>query len=98
MSVGVVWYGLRSSRSSGYFPGATSTISISMAFSAMTIRVRWLHGSSGAEKSVIVARRLDTEPSPRDGPLSHGELAAQRTSFQYSFFNMYAMAVNMRRN
>ncbi len=40
ISVGVVWYGLRSRRSSGYFPGATSTISISIAFSAMTIRVR----------------------------------------------------------
>ena len=25
------------------------------------MRVRWLHGSSAAENSVIVARRLDTQ-------------------------------------
>jgi len=64
MSVGVVWYGFRSSRSSGYLPESTSTISISIAFSAMTMRVRWLQGSSGAENKVIVARRLDTQCLP----------------------------------
>jgi hypothetical protein len=35
-------------------------MSISTAFSASTIRVRWLCGSSGAEKSVMIERRLDT--------------------------------------
>jgi hypothetical protein len=29
-----------------------------MLFSARTIRVRWLHGSAGLEKSVITERRL----------------------------------------
>ena len=46
-----------------------------MLFSASTMRVRWLHGSSALEKSVITAVRC------------WGTCALQRyfTSFQYSF-------------
>src|SRR6516165_1437660 len=36
-----------------------------MPFSARTIRVRWLHGSFGAENSVMMERRLDTRAPPR---------------------------------
>ena len=58
----------------------------------------------------MVARRLDTPPSKHYGetnlprPVIPEEAiryltgAVQRTSFQYSFFNMYAMPVNMSRN
>jgi hypothetical protein len=35
-------------------------MSMLMPFSASTIRVRWLHGSLGAENSVMMDRRLDT--------------------------------------
>src|SRR6185312_2656721 len=58
-SVGTLWYGLRSSRSSGNLPGSTLTMSMLMPFSASTMRVRWLHGSLGAEKSVMMDRLLD---------------------------------------
>src|SRR5690606_1201069 len=54
-SVGSVWSGLRSRRSSGKRPGVTLTISISTSFSARTMRVRWLATSSGAENRVITS-------------------------------------------
>src|SRR6185437_10861412 len=38
---------------------------MAMLFSASTIRVRWLHGSPGAENSVMMERLLDTIPLPR---------------------------------
>src|SRR5579883_809821 len=41
-----------------------------MLFSASTIRVRWLHGSRGAENSVMMERLLDTIPLPRSSHLS----------------------------
>src|SRR5882672_9595834 len=71
--VGTLWYGLRSSRSSGNLPGSTLTMSMLMPFSASTMRVRWLHGSLGAEKSVMMDRLLDKFPLPqiamaREGP------------------------------
>src|SRR5690242_9676797 len=39
-------------------------MSMLMPFSASTIRVRWLHGSLGAEKSVMMDRLLDKFPLP----------------------------------
>src|SRR5262249_23996972 len=39
-------------------------MSMLMPFSASTIRVRWLHGSAGAENSVMMDRRLDKCPAP----------------------------------
>src|SRR5688572_15207 len=64
-SVGTLWYGFRSRRSSGNLPGSTLTMSMLMPFSASTMRVRWLHGSLGAEKSVMMDRLLDKFPLPQ---------------------------------
>src|SRR5690606_36208607 len=55
--VGTVWNGFRSSRSSGRLPPCTSMVSTWMLFSASTILVRWLQGSSAREKSVITVVR-----------------------------------------
>src|ERR1700734_4083710 len=48
-----------------------------MLFSASTIRVRWLHGSPGAENSVMMERLLDTIPLPR--PTHHPSFSAYFT-------------------
>src|SRR5262245_56519223 len=40
-------------------------MSMLMPFSASTMRVRWLHGSLGAEKSVMMDRLLDKFPLPQ---------------------------------
>jgi hypothetical protein len=87
-------------------PGSTLTMSMLIPFSASTMRVRWLHGSLGAEKSVMMDRLLDKIPLPRLQPLRAIEARArhalhwalQWTSFQYSFFKDQASQVNTSRN
>ena len=68
-----LWYGIEVEQVFRETPGLTLTISISMPFSASTMRVRWLAGSSGAENSVMMDRRLDNQMST---PLIRG--AARR--------------------
>src|SRR5579862_168933 len=83
-------------------------ISMSTPFSASTMRVRWLWGSSGAENSVMMERRDTDQPSsvidvdldyPAPVQCARCELQArpQCTAFQYSRFNIHAKPVSTSR-
>jgi hypothetical protein len=67
------------------------------------MRVRWLHGSAGAEKSVMMERLLDTIPLPRSSQhwaslTLPSPLPPYLTSFQNSRFRSQASQVKTSRN
>src|SRR5690606_33866231 len=61
-SVGTLWYGLMSRRSSGKLESSTLRTSMLMLFSARTIRALWLKMQAGLEYRVITARRPGPAP------------------------------------